>query len=114
MDRTELILTQPTSAIPADSPRGAASDKITAAWQADEVDGVSEERKRQIAKDFESLLISKLMDGVKDTIGHWGFDQDGPSRQIHGMFWLYLARDIANKGGFGLWKDLYKFLTRSA
>ncbi len=24
------------------------------------------------------------------------------------MFWSYLAQDVANKGGFGLWQDLYQ------
>ena len=24
------------------------------------------------------------------------------------MFWLYLARDVADKGGVGLWKDIYQ------
>ncbi len=48
---------------------------------------------------------------MKNTIGDWGFDKDGASKQIQGIFWLYLARDIANNGGFGLWKDIYKFLT---
>ncbi len=75
------------------------------------LDGISEEKKKQVAKDFESVLLSKLLDEMKNTIGDWGFDKDGASKQIQGIFWLYLARDIANNGGFGLWKDIYKFLT---
>jgi Rod binding domain-containing protein len=77
------------------------------------LDGISEEKKKQIAKDFESILLSELMDEMKNTIGDWGFDKDGASQQIEGIFWLYLARDIANNGGFGLWKDIYKFLTNA-
>jgi Rod binding domain-containing protein len=77
-----------------------------------EVDKFSEEKKRQVAKNFESVLINKLFDQVQNTIGDWDFD-DGASKQIHGLFWLYLAQDIADKGGFGLWKDIYKFLTQS-
>jgi len=77
------------------------------------LDGISEEKKKQIAKDFESILLSELLDEMKNTIGDWGFDKDGASQQIEGIFWLYLARDIANNGGFGLWKDIYKFLTNA-
>jgi len=77
------------------------------------LDGVSEEKKKQIAKDFESILLNKLLDEMKNTIGDWGFDKDGASEQIQGIFWLYLAGDIANNGGFGLWKDIYKFLTNA-
>ncbi|MFQ6034911.1 MAG: hypothetical protein ACE5NM_03560 [Sedimentisphaerales bacterium] len=65
----------------------------------------------QVAKDFESVLLNKLLDEMKNTIGDWGFEKDGVSKQVQGIFWLYLAQDIANKGGFGLWKEIYKFLT---
>lgn len=75
------------------------------------IDGVLEEERKQAAKDFESVFINKLLDEMKNTIGNWGFEKDGASRQIHGIFTLYLSRHIADNGGFGLWEDIYKFLT---
>jgi Rod binding domain-containing protein len=72
-----------------------------------------EARKEQFAKDFESVFISKLLDEMKNTIGNWGDEKDGASKQIDGIFWLHLARDIADNGGFGMWKDIYQFLTDS-
>ena len=78
-----------------------------------EIDSISEEKKKQIAKDFESILVTKLLDEMKNTIGDWGFDKDGAAKQIQGIFWLYLAGDIANNGGLGLWKDIYQFLTNA-
>ncbi len=77
------------------------------------LDSASEEKKKQIAKDFESLLLNKLLDEMKNTIGNWGFEKDGASMQVQGIFWLYLARDIANNGGIGLWKDIYQNLTNT-
>jgi len=74
---------------------------------------LSEQKKIQAAKDFESVFIAKLLDQMKDTIGDWGFESDAVSQQVQGIFWLYLARDVANKGGFGLWKDIYASLTAS-
>ncbi len=74
--------------------------------------GLSQEQKKQAAKDFESVFIGKLLDAMKETIGDWGFEKDGTSRQVQGIFWMYLARDIANNGGFGMWKDIYEFLNR--
>jgi len=74
---------------------------------------ITEERKKQISKDFESVLLNKMLDAMKNTIGDWGFEKDGASKQVHGIFWLYLARDIANNGGTGLWKDIYEFLTNT-
>jgi Rod binding domain-containing protein len=75
--------------------------------------GVSESQKKQYAKDFESVFINKLLDEMKKTIGDWGDEKDGASQQIQGIFWLYLARDIADNGGFGMWKDIYRFMNDS-
>ena len=98
MDSPELILTEPA---PVPMPLKQLNDIV----------GTSEEKKKQIAKDFESLLINKLLDEMKNTLGDWGFDKDGPCQQIQGIFWFYLAQELANNGGFGLWKDIYHFLT---
>lgn len=68
------------------------------------------EKTEQLAKDFESVLLTRIVDAMKETIGKSGFEaEDAASDQVHGLFWLYLARDIADKGGFGLWKDLSRF-----
>jgi len=72
------------------------------------LESANEEKKKQIAKDFESLLINKLLDEMKNSIGDWGFERDGASKQIQGIFWMYLAQDISDNGGIGLWKDIYK------
>ncbi len=77
------------------------------------IDHIPEEEKEQVAKDFESVLIHKLLDGMRRTVGDWGFEKDGASGQIDSLFNLYLARDIADNGGFGLWKDICRFLGRS-
>ena len=77
------------------------------------IEGASEEKNKQIAKDFESLLLNKVLDEMKNTIGDWGFEKDGPCKQIHGIFWLYLAQELANNGGFGLWRDIYQSITNS-
>jgi len=102
MDSAKLILTEPVLP-PAPLEQ---LDKLR-------FDSVSEEKKKQIAKDFESVLLNKVLDAMKNTIGDWGFDKDGTSGQVQGIFWLYLARDIANNGGIGLWKDIYQFLTNA-
>jgi Rod binding domain-containing protein len=68
----------------------------------------SDEQKIQLAKDFESVLLMRLFKQVKESIGHWGFEQDGGSDQVQGLFWHFLAQDVADKGGFGLWQDIYQ------
>lgn len=70
-----------------------------------------EERKKQIARDFESVLLTKLFDQVQESIGGWGLEEeDTASQQVQGLFWLQLAQDVADKGGLGLWKDIYQYL----
>ena len=73
----------------------------------------SNDRKVQAARDFESLFIGRLLEEMKKSIGDWGFEKDGASEQIQGIFWLYLARDIADQGGLGLWKQIYQLMTES-
>jgi Rod binding domain-containing protein len=114
MDEAKLILTQPVlPPVPLDYFSGASSCKEVVNRHPDKIDNVSEGKKKQAAKDFESILLGQLLDEMKNTIGHLGFDEDGASEQIQGIFWLYLARDMANNGGIGLWKDIYRFLTNA-
>jgi len=69
---------------------------------------MSDLKKQELAKDFESILLTRLFDEVKNSISASSFDEDSGSDQVHGMFWSFLAEDVADKGGFGLWRDLYQ------
>ena len=102
MDSAKLILTEPVS-----------PPALLEHLNKSELNNIPEEKKRQVAKDFESVLLNKMLDQMKNTIGDWGFEKDGPSDQVQGIFWLYLARDIANNGGIGLWKDIHQYLTNT-
>lgn len=97
MDGTELTLSQVMSipSLPGNTHK---------------VDGVSDQKKAQAAKDFESVLLGKLLDEVKNSIGKWGFEESSASQQMQGTFWMFLARHLANSGGLGLWTDIYKSL----
>ena len=77
------------------------------------INTVTEEQRKKTARDFESVFINKLLDEMKNTFGKWGFKKDAASKQIQGIFTLYLSQHIADNGGFGLWEDIYKFLTNS-
>lgn len=67
-------------------------------------------QKEKFAKEFESVLIGKLLDEMKNTIGQWGFEQDGAAQQVQGLFWMNLSQDLGQKGGMGIWKDIYQSL----
>ena len=100
MESAKLILTEPVS-----------PPALLEHLDKSEFKNIPDEKKKQIAKDFESVLLNKMLEEMKNSIGNWGFEKDGASDQIQGIFWLYLARDIANNGGIGLWKDIHQFLT---
>ncbi|HSV27360.1 MAG TPA: rod-binding protein [Sedimentisphaerales bacterium] len=68
----------------------------------------AENRKVEAAKGFESLLIGKLLDAMKETVGESGLLEDEGSEQMQAMFWMHLSGAISEQGGFGLWKDIYK------
>ncbi len=72
------------------------------------VGDISEQKKIQAAKDFESVLLGKLLDEMKNSIGDWGLEESAASEQTQGIFWLYLSRHLADNGGLGLWKDIYR------
>ena len=70
----------------------------------------SEAKRIQAAKDFESVLITKLIGAMENTIGDWGLEKDATSKQVRGIFSMYLGRHIGSNGGFGMWKDIYESL----
>jgi Rod binding domain-containing protein len=112
MDGADLILTMP---VMSPDPLGkVGSGEIAGATGNVRVAGVKSanaKKTEQMAKDFESVFVTKLLDEMKETIGQWGFEEEAGASQVKGLFWLFLARDVADKGGLGLWKDLNRFFT---
>ncbi len=102
MDSVKLILTEPVS-----------PPTLLEQLDKSRLNSISEDKKEKAAKDFESVLLNKLLDEMKNSIVDWGSEKDATSKQIQGIFWLYLARDIADNGGLGMWKDIYQFLTNA-
>jgi Rod binding domain-containing protein len=100
MDTAKLILTQPV--LPP-APLG----------HSDGLDNISEQRKKQVAKDFESILTYKILSEMDNTIGDWGFEKEGASKQVQSLFSFYLCDHIAKNGGLGLWKEIYESLASS-
>jgi len=76
----------------------------------DRISADSEEEKKQAAKNFEAVFINKLLDEMKVDAQNWGFEENNAREQIQGIFNLYLSTHLADNGGFGLWKDIYKSL----
>jgi len=71
----------------------------------------STDQAEKVAKDFESVLLYKLMEEMRRTIPQSGLLSNGITKQVQGIFWYYLAQEVADGGGIGLWKDIYRQMT---
>lgn len=91
---------------------GSDSNLVTKQAISSQSANTSVDRKEELAKGFESLLIGKLLDEVQKTIGKFSIVEDEASKQINGIFWNFLGQEISENGGFGLWKDIYKSFER--
>ena len=67
----------------------------------------AQRRLMQATKDFESLLVHELLKEMKQTIPASG-EEDSGNEQVQGMFWSFLSQEVANQGGLGVWKSLYR------
>ncbi len=74
------------------------------------VDKASEQEKERLAKEFESLIVNRLLDEMNNTVDSLGLEDDGAAKQIKGIFNFCLAQHIGTNGGFGLWKEIYESL----
>jgi len=64
----------------------------------------------EAARGFESILLHRLVEAMRETIPDGGLLSSPTGRQVEGLFWFYLAQEMAEKGGIGLWKDLARKL----
>ena len=77
------------------------------------IGSASVDKQIKAVKDFESVFITKLLDAMESTIGDWGLEKDATSKQVRGIFSMFLGRHLGQSGGFGLWKDIYKSLNNT-
>ena len=112
MDGADLMLTTPVMPpSPLEQMAGGAVTGTAGKTESAGEKSAQTKKTEQLAKDFESVLLTKLLDEMKNTIGQWGDEEDVAADQVKGLFWLCLGRDLADKGGLGLWKDLNRFFT---
>lgn len=67
------------------------------------------EKLEATAKQFEAVFINEIMKQMQETIKNSSLDpEDGAGQQIHSMFCSYMADAAAQRGGFGLWEQIYE------
>ena len=114
MDNSGLLLEPVLPPKPLDILGSRGLDKTGSILDPEKNKTADEAQKKQTAKDFESLLIARILEQMKETIPKSPLAEDGAGEQVESIFWLYLGREIADKGGFGLWKQIYQTMTGKA
>ena len=67
---------------------------------------MEDEKRKKVARDFESVFIHQILDKMKDTIPESDLE-DSSSKQIKSMYWSFMSDALADQGGFGLWEKIY-------
>jgi peptidoglycan hydrolase FlgJ len=67
-----------------------------------------DERRKKVAKDFEGVLLNKVIEEMQNSVPDSGLFEDETSKQTQSLFSMYLSQDIAANGGMGLWKQIYR------
>ena len=75
---------------------------------------MDDEAARQVARDFESILMTKLVEAMSQTIPDSGLFDDGITKQVKSMFWSFLGQDVGERGGMGVWQEIYEQIRTSA
>jgi Rod binding domain-containing protein len=76
------------------------------------IENASDEQKKKLAKEFESLLVGRILEEMNNTIGDWGMEKEQAFGQVKGIFNTFLAKHVGDNGGFGLWEEIYESLVR--
>jgi len=110
MDGSEITLNASALLSNAQEPSSVAGLTAKAdSVQASDATSATDKKTEKAAKDFESVLLTKVLEGMENTVSQFSTEEEAGSEQIKGLFTLFLARDMADKGGLGLWKDLNAF-----
>ena len=72
-----------------------------------------EEKKKKVARDFESIFIHQLMETMKETIPDEE-SEDAAAGQVKSMYWSFMADAVSGQGGLGLWEDIYKSMPKDS
>jgi len=68
---------------------------------------MEDERRKEVARDFEAVFVQQILDKMKDTIPESDLE-DSSSKQIKSMYWSFMSDALAEQGGFGLWEKIYE------
>jgi Rod binding domain-containing protein len=71
------------------------------------------QRRVGLAKDFESILMTRMLDEMKNTVETWDEEEDAASQQMQGIFWMHMGQHVGENGGIGLWKQIVQSMNQN-
>ncbi|MCE5186741.1 MAG: rod-binding protein [Planctomycetaceae bacterium] len=103
MDIGELFLQQPNAGL--DIAAGGVESAPRSSGKAQQLEAA--------ARQFEGVFIQQILKQMQETIEESSFDpEDSSNGQVHGMYCTFLADAISQRGGVGLWEQIYDQLNR--
>jgi Rod binding domain-containing protein len=65
------------------------------------------------AKEFESLLVTRMISAMRESVPDSGLTEDAASGQMKDMFWHFMGEEIGSTGGLGVWKQVLRQIQES-
>jgi len=62
------------------------------------------------ARDFEGILLHRVMEAMRRTVPDGGLLSSPETRQMESLFWMVLAEEVARQGGLGLGEEMARKL----
>lgn len=93
------------------NPVDVSSVSLTQATDLSKESVLEEKAKKDFAQKFESLIMNKLLESMENTIPESGFEKDSASKQVKGMYWMFMSQAISKEGGIGLADEIYNSLS---
>jgi flagellar protein FlgJ len=81
---------------------------IGASGKTARADAKDEKALKQAAQDFESVLLSQMLQTMRQTVDESGLLESSGGDQIQSLFYTQLAEHVSRQGGLGLWKQIYR------
>jgi Rod binding domain-containing protein len=68
---------------------------------------------KRTAKEFESLLVTRMISAMRESVPDSGLTEDAASGQMKDMFWHFMGEEIGSSGGLGVWKQVLRQIQES-
>jgi Rod binding domain-containing protein len=75
--------------------------------------GETPQKLEEVARQFEGIFLHQILKQMQSATASLEDESEDPAgEQIKSMYWDFWAETLTQRGGVGLWKSLYRQLSR--